>query len=74
MQYFVLKHSKILVICTIERNFAYQIPVHSSVFSESDDNPTNIFTQSKRFNKKFEFENTTVFFIINGVTQDYFFF
>jgi len=27
MQYFVLKNSKLIVVCTIERNFAYQISV-----------------------------------------------
>jgi len=42
--------------------------------SGSDDNPTNMLTQSIWFNKKLKFENTTVFFIINGVTHDYFFF
>jgi len=33
-----------------------------------------MLTQSIWFNKKLKFENTTVFFIINGVTHDYFFF
>ena len=28
MQYLVLKNSKLIVFCTIERNFVYQIPVH----------------------------------------------
>jgi hypothetical protein len=42
--------------------------------SESDDNLTNIFTQSIRFNKKFEFENTTGFFYNKWCDAGLFFF